>query len=158
MSRCLPSKFQFSVAYTASVTSNSDVSASLGRTVILHDIGLPTLNGLDAGRQIRKIAPKSKIIFVTQESSGTTEGIRSLGSRASISGIRDDYAPQPLVNECDGDFSQTTNPLVDRNEAGRNLIIVVANDCRCLLEPRDINRGVAVSDCPNTHLLDHVSC
>ena len=30
-------------------------------------IGLPTLNGLDAARQIRKIVPQSKIIFVTQE-------------------------------------------------------------------------------------------
>ncbi len=37
--------------------------------LILLDIGLPTLNGLDAARQIRKIAPESKIIFVTQESS-----------------------------------------------------------------------------------------
>ena len=33
------------------------------------DIALPTLNGLEAARQIRKLAPESKIIFVTQESS-----------------------------------------------------------------------------------------
>ena len=37
--------------------------------LILLDIGLPTLNGIDAARQIRKLAPKSKIIFVSQESS-----------------------------------------------------------------------------------------
>ncbi len=37
--------------------------------VILLDIGLPTLNGIEAARQIRKLAPESKIIFVTQESS-----------------------------------------------------------------------------------------
>jgi DNA-binding NarL/FixJ family response regulator len=37
--------------------------------VILLDIGLPTLNGVEAARQIRKLAPASKIIFVTQESS-----------------------------------------------------------------------------------------
>jgi DNA-binding NarL/FixJ family response regulator len=36
---------------------------------ILLDIGLPTLNGIAAARQIRKVAPEAKIIFVTQESS-----------------------------------------------------------------------------------------
>jgi len=36
--------------------------------LILMDIGLPTLNGIDATRQIRHLAPDSKIIFVTQES------------------------------------------------------------------------------------------
>jgi DNA-binding NarL/FixJ family response regulator len=35
----------------------------------LLDIGLPTLNGIEAARQIRKLSPTSKIIFVTQESS-----------------------------------------------------------------------------------------
>lgn len=37
--------------------------------LILMDIGLPTLNGLDAARQIRRLAPDSSIIFVSQESS-----------------------------------------------------------------------------------------
>jgi DNA-binding NarL/FixJ family response regulator len=37
--------------------------------LILLDIGLPKQNGLEAARQIRKLAPESKIIFVTQESS-----------------------------------------------------------------------------------------
>ena len=36
--------------------------------LILLDIGLPTLNGIEAAREIRKLAPESKIIFVTQES------------------------------------------------------------------------------------------
>jgi DNA-binding NarL/FixJ family response regulator len=50
--------------------------------LILLDIGLPTLNGIEAARQIRKRSPKSKILFVSQESSaavvqealGTGEG------------------------------------------------------------------------------------
>ena len=37
--------------------------------LILLDIGLPTLNGIEAARQIRTLSPASKIIFVTQESS-----------------------------------------------------------------------------------------
>ena len=37
--------------------------------LVFLDIGLPTLNGIDAARQIRKLVPASKIIFVSQESS-----------------------------------------------------------------------------------------
>jgi DNA-binding NarL/FixJ family response regulator len=35
----------------------------------LLDIGLPRLNGIEAARQIRKLAPNSKILFLSQESS-----------------------------------------------------------------------------------------
>jgi CheY-like chemotaxis protein len=37
--------------------------------LVLLDIGLPTLNGIEAAVQIRKRAPESRIIFVSQESS-----------------------------------------------------------------------------------------
>jgi len=37
--------------------------------LILLDIGLPCLNGLDAAHLIRKVSPRSKILFVSQESS-----------------------------------------------------------------------------------------
>ena len=37
--------------------------------LILLDIGLPKLNGIRAARQISKASPKSKILFVSQESS-----------------------------------------------------------------------------------------
>jgi DNA-binding NarL/FixJ family response regulator len=36
--------------------------------LILLDIGLPGMNGVDAARQIRKLVPESKILFVSQES------------------------------------------------------------------------------------------
>jgi DNA-binding NarL/FixJ family response regulator len=36
--------------------------------LLLLDIGLPTLNGIEAARQIRQLVPESKIIFVSQES------------------------------------------------------------------------------------------
>src|SRR5271155_2355600 len=37
--------------------------------LILLDIGLPSLNGIEAARQIRKLVPESKIIFLTVETS-----------------------------------------------------------------------------------------
>jgi len=37
--------------------------------LIVLDIGLPSLNGIEAARRIRILSPKSKILFVSQESS-----------------------------------------------------------------------------------------
>ena len=37
--------------------------------LIVLDIGLPTLNGIEAARRIRKLSPQSKIVFISQESS-----------------------------------------------------------------------------------------
>jgi CheY-like chemotaxis protein len=37
--------------------------------LVVLDIGLPTLNGIEAARRIRKLCPASRILFVSQESS-----------------------------------------------------------------------------------------
>jgi len=37
--------------------------------LIVLDIGLPGLNGIETARRLRKLAPEAKIIFLTQESS-----------------------------------------------------------------------------------------
>jgi DNA-binding NarL/FixJ family response regulator len=57
--------------------------------VILLDIGLPKLNGIEAARQIRVIIPGSQIIFVSQESSAevVTEAL-SFGARGYVLKVR----------------------------------------------------------------------
>jgi DNA-binding NarL/FixJ family response regulator len=49
--------------------------------VIVLDIGLPSLNGLDAARRIRTLAPESTILFLSQESSAeVAQAALSLGA------------------------------------------------------------------------------
>jgi DNA-binding NarL/FixJ family response regulator len=43
-------------------------TAELRPDLILLDIGLPTVNGIEAARRIRELAPRSRIVFLTQES------------------------------------------------------------------------------------------
>ena len=53
--------------------------------LILLDIGLPTLNGIEAARQIRNVSPKSKIIFVSQEcSTDVAQEALSFGARGYV--------------------------------------------------------------------------
>jgi DNA-binding NarL/FixJ family response regulator len=57
--------------------------------LILLDIGLPTIDGIEAARQIREIAPESKIIFVSQESSlDVVQEALNLGARGYVVKIR----------------------------------------------------------------------
>ena len=44
-------------------------SAELQPDLVLLDIGLPNLNGMEAARQIRKVSPGSKILFLTMHES-----------------------------------------------------------------------------------------
>jgi DNA-binding NarL/FixJ family response regulator len=49
--------------------------------LILLDLGLPTLNGMEAARRIRRASPNSKILFVTQNSSPEiAQGALQLGA------------------------------------------------------------------------------
>jgi DNA-binding NarL/FixJ family response regulator len=44
-------------------------ATSLQPDLIMLDIGLPSLNGIEVARQLRDLAPDSKIIFLSQETS-----------------------------------------------------------------------------------------
>jgi DNA-binding NarL/FixJ family response regulator len=49
--------------------------------LILLDIGLPSLNGIEAAKQIREFSPQSRILFVTMESSAEmVEGALATGA------------------------------------------------------------------------------
>jgi len=53
--------------------------------LILLDIGLPKLNGIEAARRIRKLAPDSKILFVSREDSAeVVQEALSVGARGYI--------------------------------------------------------------------------
>ena len=53
--------------------------------LIVLDIGLPSLNGIEVARQIRKLSPKSKILFLSQESSAEmVQGALGTGAQGYI--------------------------------------------------------------------------
>lgn len=53
--------------------------------LILLDISLPSLNGIEAGRQIRQLTPNARILFLSQESSeDVVQEALSLGARGYV--------------------------------------------------------------------------
>jgi DNA-binding NarL/FixJ family response regulator len=48
-----------------------EAAKKLRPDIILLDIAMPLLNGLDAARQLTKLVPRSKLIFMTMQSSPT---------------------------------------------------------------------------------------
>lgn len=56
------------VAETGDGSDAVQKAQELKPDLILLDIGLPTLNGIEAANRIRQVAPDAKIVFLTQNS------------------------------------------------------------------------------------------
>ena len=63
--------------------------------LILLDIGLPKLNGIEAARRIRRLSPETKILFVSQESSADVVR-EALGTGASGYVVKSDAGSELL--------------------------------------------------------------
>jgi DNA-binding NarL/FixJ family response regulator len=63
--------------------------------LIVIDIGLPSLNGIEAARRIRKLSPNSKIIFVSQESS--TDAVQAALDLGALGYVVKAYAGSELL-------------------------------------------------------------
>ena len=63
--------------------------------LILLDIGLPKLNGIEAARRIRRLSPETKILFVSQESSADVVR-EALGTGASGYVVKSDAGRELL--------------------------------------------------------------
>jgi DNA-binding NarL/FixJ family response regulator len=71
-------------------------AAELKPDLILLDIGLPIINGIEAARQIRKLSPESKIVFLSQETSAeVVEEALSTGAWAYV--VKTNAASQLLA-------------------------------------------------------------
>ncbi|HTS08288.1 MAG TPA: response regulator transcription factor [Candidatus Eisenbacteria bacterium] len=66
--------------------------------LILLDLGLPILNGIEAARQIRKLSPTSKILFFTQNCSREiAEGALQTGAHGYL--LKSDATDLPFAVE-----------------------------------------------------------
>ncbi len=64
--------------------------------LILLDLSLPKLNGMEVGRRIRKLCPHSKIIFLSQDPSPEIiQGALSLGAVGYL--LKSDATELPLA-------------------------------------------------------------
>jgi len=99
--------------------------------LILLDIGLPSLNGIEVARQILKLSPKSKILFVSQESS--TDVVReALGTGAHGYVVKIDAGSELLIGV---NAVLRGNQFVSRRFAGDDF--VGASDAVASLEFRN---------------------
>jgi CheY-like chemotaxis protein len=99
-------------------------SADLQPDLILLDIGLPQLNGIKAAEQISKVAPHSKILFVSQETDPSViELALSLGTGCVSKGcIQRDLLPaiasvQRLIGNGQDDSTDKGNAQVTHQPA-----------------------------------------
>jgi len=92
----------------------------------LLDIGLPTLNGMAAARDIRALSPRSKVVFLTQESTADiVDAARDLGAHAYIHKTRAHYL-MPIVGAMLSAQARNESPCPQNLQ--RHDVIFYAND------------------------------
>ena len=118
--------------------------------LILLDIGLPTLSGIEAARRIRKLSPQSKIIFLTQESSrDVVRDALNLGAKGYVLKANAGSELLAAVEEVrwGGEFvgrglsGRTSTDVADKQAPGR---ICQKEDLPSLASTRQFPRGHVV--------------
>jgi CheY-like chemotaxis protein len=70
-------------------------AAELRPDIVLLDVGMPVMNGIEAARQIRKSTPSSRIIFVSMDADGDVKrSALATGAEAYLSKV---HAPSQLL-------------------------------------------------------------
>jgi DNA-binding NarL/FixJ family response regulator len=72
--------------------------------LILFDVGLPSLNGIEVARRVRQFSPESKILFVSQETSvDVVQEALGLGALGYVAKRQAGIELLPAVNQvCQG--------------------------------------------------------
>jgi DNA-binding NarL/FixJ family response regulator len=103
--------------------------------VILMDISMPLLNGIDAARQIRRASPKSKMIFVTMHADA--DYVREALSAGASGYLLKRSAASELLPAIHSVFNGGTyiTPILNKHLPG--LMSAPDQECRsCALTPR----------------------
>lgn len=75
-----------------------ELASELHPDLILLDLALPKLNGLEAGRQILKLCPHSKIVFLSQnQSPEVAQGALRMGAAGYL--LKSDATELPIAVE-----------------------------------------------------------
>src|SRR5580765_2622395 len=76
---------EFQVSQASNGLEAVQKAKELQPDLILIDIGLPKLNGIEAAKRIRRLAPQAKLLFVSQESdSDVVQEAFRLGARGYV--------------------------------------------------------------------------
>src|SRR5215469_3160319 len=89
----------FHVTETANGLEALQKAKALRPDLVLLDVGLPDLNGLEVARRIRRLAPTTKILFLSQETS--PELVREALSLGALGYLHKSRAGRELLHAID---------------------------------------------------------
>jgi DNA-binding NarL/FixJ family response regulator len=111
----------FQVMETADGLEAIEKVKELKPDLVLFDIGLPNLNGIESAKRVRSLVPSAKVVFVTQESSPDIirETFR-LGARGYIHKQQASRELLPAIDAILGGqrFVSSTLDFIDNGDVG----------------------------------------